>query len=156
MILEFLVGGSLADWLPANGPKLLKPTAAKLFHLLHQVSLGMLALARARIVHRDLAARNVLIDEKLQVKVSDYGLSRDVEEDRNYYRIKTDRPLPLRWTAPETIAELRYSSASDAYAFGVLAFEVFSFGDFPFDAFPDDNKLIQFLALTPATAGLVL
>jgi serine/threonine protein kinase len=85
LILEFLVGGSLEDWLPVNGPKLLKPTAAKLVHLLHQASLGMLALSRALneplIVHRDLAARNVLIDEKLQVKVAYYGLSRDVEED---------------------------------------------------------------------------
>jgi serine/threonine protein kinase len=97
MILEFLVGGSLADWLPHNGPKLLKPTCAKLVHILHQVALGFMELGRAGIIHRDLAARNVLIDENLQIKVADYGLSRDVEEDRAYYRIKTQRPMPLRW-----------------------------------------------------------
>jgi serine/threonine protein kinase len=59
MILEFSVGGSLDDWLPVNGPKLVKPTCAKLIHILHQVALGFLALGRANIIHRDLAARNV-------------------------------------------------------------------------------------------------
>jgi len=73
MILEFLTGGSLDQWLPANGPLLLKPTSSKLVHILHQVALGMTELGKAGIVHRDLACRNVLIDETLQVKVADYG-----------------------------------------------------------------------------------
>jgi serine/threonine protein kinase len=62
MILEFSPGGSLDEWLKVNGPKLLKPTAAKLVHLLHQVSLGMLALGEAGIVHRDLAVRCSFLD----------------------------------------------------------------------------------------------
>jgi serine/threonine protein kinase len=146
MILEFSTGGSLDEWLPVNGPKLLKPTAAKLVHLLHQVSLGMLALGQAEIIHRDLAARNVLVDERLQIKVADFGLSRDVEEDHNYYRLKTDRPLPLRWTAPESIKLGKFSIASDVYAFGVLVFEVFSFGALPFAAYPDNMVFVGFLA----------
>jgi serine/threonine protein kinase len=69
MILEFLKGGSLEDWLPENGPRL-KPE--RLTHLLHQVALGFLALEEAMIIHRDLAARNVLIDEYQRIKVSGY------------------------------------------------------------------------------------
>jgi serine/threonine protein kinase len=156
MILEFSTGGSLSDWLPVNGPKLLKPTAAKLIHMLHQASLGMLALGQAEIIHRDLAARNVLVDERLQIKVADFGLSRDLQEDRNYYRLKTDRPLPLRWTAPEAIKLGKFSIASDVYAFGVLVFEVFSFGAFPFAAYPDDMVFVGFLAgITQRAAGWV-
>lgn len=148
MILEFLTGGSLDQWLPANGPLLLKPTASKLVHLLHQVALGMIELGKAGIVHRDLAARNCLIDEHLHVKVADYGLSRDVDEDKNYYRIHTERPIPLRWTAPEAVTVLKFTSASDVFAFGVLAFEIFSFGSFPFVAIADDNKYLELLTGT--------
>lgn len=148
MILEFLTGGSLDQWLPANGPMLLKPTASKLVHLLHQVALGMTELGKASIVHRDLAARNVLIDEKLHVKVADYGLSRDVDEDKNYYRIHTERPIPLRWTAPEAVTVLKFTSASDVFAFGVLAFEIFTFGCFPFDAIADDSQYLELLTGT--------
>ena len=148
MILEFLTGGSLDQWLPANGPLLLKPTAFKLIHLLHQVALGMTELGKAGIVHRDLAARNVLIDERLQVKVADYGLSRDVEEDKNYYRIHTERPIPLRWTAPEAVTVLKFTSASDVFSFAVFAFEVFTFGGFPFAATADDMRYLELLTGT--------
>lgn len=145
MILEFLTGGSLDQWLPSNGPLLLKPTASKLVHLLHQVALGMTELGKVGIVHRDLAARNCLIDEHLHVKVADYGLSRDVDEDKNYYRIHTERPIPLRWTAPEAVTVLKFTSASDVFAFGVLAFEMFTFGGFPFDAIADDSRYLELL-----------
>jgi serine/threonine protein kinase len=87
----------------------------------------------------------VLIDEKLQIKVSDYGLSRDVAEDRNYYRMATERPMPLRWIAPEAITRLRFSSSTDAYSFGVLVFEVFSFGGFPFETMAD-APFLRFLS----------
>ena len=113
--------------------------------MLHQVALGMDELQRVGIVHRDLAARNCLIDEHLHVKVADYGLSRDVEEDKNYYRIKSERPIPLRWTAPEMVIVLKASTASDVFSFGVLAFEVFTFGAFPFDAIADDIHFLDFL-----------
>ena len=71
--------------------------------MLHQVALGFVALGDAEIVHRDLAARNILVDENLLVKVADYGLSRDVDDDKNYYRITSYHAnLPLRWTASAT------------------------------------------------------
>ena len=70
MVLEFLKGGSLEDWLPENGAKM---SAERLTHMLHQVALGFVALGNANIVHRDLASRNVLIDEHLHIKVADYG-----------------------------------------------------------------------------------
>jgi len=51
IILEYLPGGSLDQWLPANGPNLLKPTPFKLIRILHQVALGMGALGSAGVVH---------------------------------------------------------------------------------------------------------
>jgi serine/threonine protein kinase len=73
MILNFSKGGSLEEWLPINGFRLLHPTCAKLVHMLHQVALAMVTLGNAAIVHRDLASRNVLIDEDLGVKVADFA-----------------------------------------------------------------------------------
>ena len=67
-------------------------------------------------------------------------------EDKNYYRIKTERPIPIRWTAPEAITLLKQSVASDVYSFGVVIFEVFTFAAFPFESFPQDTKFIHFLS----------
>ena len=80
-------------------------------------------------------------------------MSRDVEEDKNYYRIKTERPIPLRWSAPETIVGKKYSIASDVYAWGVLVYEVFSFADLPFASVTDDMQFIRFLVGAQTAAG---
>jgi serine/threonine protein kinase len=98
LVLEFLPGGSLDHWLRAQGGVV---AGDDQLYILYQVALGMGALHVQGILHRDLAARNVLVGEDLICKVSDYGLSREVTEERDYYRHKTDRCVPLRWMAPE-------------------------------------------------------
>jgi serine/threonine protein kinase len=95
----------------------------------------------------------VLISEELVAKVADYGLSRSVDNDRNYYRIQTGRPLPLRWTAPEVLQTWVHSVATDVFSFGVLLYEVFSNGGFPFDAIHDDNEVIAILSGSGGTQG---
>jgi serine/threonine protein kinase len=97
LILEFLPGGSLDTWL--HTPR--DVSTEDLLYILYQVALGMGGLHALGIVHRDLAARNVLVGVDLNVKVADYGLSREVSQEREYYRHRNNRPIPLRWMAPE-------------------------------------------------------
>ena len=63
-------------------------------------------------VHRDLAARNVLIGERKEVKVGDFGLARYVYTDRVYVTRKGGK-LPLKWMALESLFDLTFSTASD-------------------------------------------
>ena len=64
--------------------------------MVHQIALGMAALHKFGVVHRDLATRNVLLFENLVVKVTDFGLSRAVQPDKEYYRLTTvNRPMVL-------------------------------------------------------------
>lgn len=48
--------------------------------------LGSLLLSSLQLVHRDLAARNVLVAEGRKMKISDFGLSRDVYEEDSYVK----------------------------------------------------------------------
>ena len=51
----------------------------------HSFTYVMMALKLPQIVHCDLAARNILIAEGFVLKISDFGMARDVSE-KEYYR----------------------------------------------------------------------
>lgn len=56
-------------------------TVIQLVGMLRGIAAGMKYLSDMGYVHRDLAARNILINSNLVCKVSDFGLSRVLEDD---------------------------------------------------------------------------
>lgn len=113
-------------------PGILLPEDVSNFAL--QIAEGMSHLERLNIVHRDLAARNILIAEGFVLKVSDFGLAREMDED--YYRIATNKCLPVKWTAQEVFRTQKYTSKSDMWSFAILLWEITSLGETPFPEIP--------------------
>lgn len=96
----------------------------------------MAHLAEHRFVHRDLACRNVLLDSQLTCKVADFGLSRATatgssNESAPYYR-STQGTFPIRWTAPEAIETLVFTTRSDVWSFAITSIEIFTDGETPY------------------------
>ena len=60
-----------------------------------------------------------------QVKIADFGLARGVHKN-SYYIGGTF--LPIRWMAPESILDRKFSTKSDVWSFGVLTWEVLTLG----------------------------
>lgn len=56
-------------------------TIIQLVGMLRGIASGMKYLSEMNYVHRDLAARNILVNSNLVCKVSDFGLSRVLEDD---------------------------------------------------------------------------
>uniref|UniRef100_A0A8C1PEF4 receptor protein-tyrosine kinase n=1 Tax=Cyprinus carpio TaxID=7962 RepID=A0A8C1PEF4_CYPCA len=83
-------------------------------------------------VHRDLAARNILVNSNLVCKVSDFGLSRVLEDDPEAAYTTRGGKIPIRWTAPEAIAYRKFTSASDVWSYGIVMWEVISYGERPY------------------------
>ena len=69
----------------------------------------------------------------LQVKIGDFGLTRDIYAS-NYYRSDLRGMLPVRWMAPESIVDGLSTTQSDVWAFGVLLWEIVTMGQTPFQS----------------------
>ncbi|CAG7786744.1 unnamed protein product [Allacma fusca] len=60
-----------------------------------QIATGMEFLSQKKVIHSDLAARNVLVWDKDVVKITDFGLSRQLYNCANYTKT-SQTPLPWR------------------------------------------------------------
>ena len=111
-------------------------TVSCLASFAQQICSGMKYLESRRLIHRDLAARNILVFSKDLVKISDFGLSRALGVGKDYYQtnFNMNLKLPIAWCAPECITFLKFTSASDIWAFGVTMWEMFSYGFQPWAA----------------------
>jgi len=96
-----------------------------------QVSKAVLAaLAQAHsngIVHRDLKPENILLADDGRIKVTDFGLARELTADTDTGSLVGT----VAYLAPEVIRRGKTEAASDVYSFGIMVFEMLT-GQQPF------------------------
>ncbi|XP_016100805.1 ephrin type-A receptor 2-like, partial [Sinocyclocheilus grahami] len=129
IITEYMENGALDQYLRDHDGDF---SSYQLVGMLNGIAAGMKYLSDMNYVHRDLAARNVLVNGNLECKVSDFGLSRVLEDYPEGTYTTTGGKIPIRWTAPEAIAYRKFTSASDVWSFGIVIWEVMSFGERPY------------------------
>ncbi|XP_050402352.1 tyrosine-protein kinase JAK2 [Patella vulgata] len=143
LVMEFVERGSLKDWLKKNVNLPQASFNNISVRICLEIAQGMSYLASKKIVHRDLAARNVCVTNELQAKITDFGLAKILQPEKDYYKmISLFKALPMHWSAPESLGD-RYiiSSRSDVWSYGVVLWEIFSRGDEP--KLIKDNNLTE-------------
>uniref|UniRef100_A0A668AXQ9 receptor protein-tyrosine kinase n=1 Tax=Myripristis murdjan TaxID=586833 RepID=A0A668AXQ9_9TELE len=129
IVTEYMENGALDKYLRDHDGEM---TSFQLVGMLRGIAAGMKYLSDMSYVHRDLAARNILVNNNLECKVSDFGLSRVLEDDPEGTYTTSGGKIPIRWTAPEAIAYRKFTSASDVWSFGIVMWEVMAFGERPY------------------------
>ncbi|KAL6073281.1 Protein tyrosine kinase 2 beta [Balamuthia mandrillaris] len=127
IVTEFLANGDLLSYLRKQDQLSEESMIAMAF----DVAAGMAHLHAEGITHRDLAARNLLMTEDLNIKVSDFGLSRKLKLQGAEQKTKQEVG-PLKWMSPEAIQESIYSEKSDVWSYGICLWEIVTLGEEPF------------------------
>lgn len=115
-----------------------------------QVSKAMLsALAQAHssgVVHRDLKPENVLLSDDGRIKVTDFGLARELSSNTDTGSLVGT----VAYLAPEVIRRGKAETPSDIYSFGIMLFEMLT-GQQPFRG--DDAIQIAFMHTSERVAS---
>uniref|UniRef100_A0A1I7ZGS0 receptor protein-tyrosine kinase n=1 Tax=Steinernema glaseri TaxID=37863 RepID=A0A1I7ZGS0_9BILA len=137
IVMELAPYGELREYLKRERISL---DLSVLILFAHQLSSAVCYLHARKFVHRDIAARNVLVVTPRCVKLSDFGLSRCVDED-SFYTASRGK-LPIKWMAPESINFRRFSAASDVWMFGVCIWEILMFGVKPWNEIKNHDVIL--------------
>jgi predicted Ser/Thr protein kinase len=122
IVLEYCGGGSLDQVLYDSSAVL---SVEKQREYAMKIAYGLLHLHNNNIVHRDLAARNILLTNDQQPKISDFGMSRIIQEENSKGHTRTNFG-PIRWMAPESLRDRSYSIKSDVWTYGIVVNEIVS------------------------------
>jgi len=118
LVTPFCGGGSLDKLLFKTKTDI---NTHQIISFCRDITSGLAHLHICGLIHRDLAARNVLLDADWNSRISDFGMSRIQETDKNV--TKSDFG-PLKWMAPEAIVSKIYSVQTDIYSLAVVFSEI--------------------------------
>ncbi|ODQ78945.1 hypothetical protein BABINDRAFT_171804 [Babjeviella inositovora NRRL Y-12698] len=124
MVIEY-AGKELFDYIVQTG-KMEENEARRFFQ---QIIAAVEYCHRHKIVHRDLKPENLLLDENLNVKIADFGLS-NIMTDGDFLKTSCGSP---NYAAPEVISGKLYAGPEvDVWSCGVILY-VMLCGRLPFD-----------------------
>jgi eukaryotic-like serine/threonine-protein kinase len=127
IVFEYVEGETLKARINRIGPLDVQEALAYAI----EVARGLTVAHARRMVHRDIKPQNVLIDAEGRAKLTDFGISRQLEQDG---MTATGRVLGTTdYVAPEQAMGRGADQRSDIYSLGVVLYEMFT-GEVPFAA----------------------
>lgn len=136
IVLEY-AGGELFKYIVDKG-RMPEDQARRFFQ---QMISGIDYSHRLKIVHRDLKPENILLDDDLNVKIADFGLSNEIK-DGDFLKTSCGSP---NYAAPEVIRGSLYTGPEvDVWSSGVILY-VMLCGRLPFEN-EDVGRLFQQIA----------
>lgn len=132
IFLEYVPGGSIAKMLVDYGPM----QEEMVSNLVRQILTGLTYLHSKDIIHRDIKGANILVDTHGAVKISDFGISKKVQEQKAQLsdgpgaraggRIANRVSLQgsVFWMAPEVVKQTANTRKADIWSLGCLIVEM--------------------------------
>ncbi|PNT01088.2 hypothetical protein POPTR_015G080800v4 [Populus trichocarpa] len=97
------------------------------------------------ILHRDVKSHNILLGDRYEACLADFGLAREVEDEHGSFSASPQFAGSYGYIAPEYACMLKITEKSDVYSYGVVLLEIIT-GKKPVDpSFPDGQHVVQWV-----------
>ncbi|KAJ4750158.1 Serine/threonine-protein kinase [Rhynchospora pubera] len=123
LVYEYMSNGSLDKWIYCSEGRVPLDWPIR-FKIITDIAKGLCYLheeCRQRIVHFDIKPENILLDDKFNAKVSDFGLSKLIDREKSGVMTRM-RGTP-GYLAPEWLTSV-VTEKVDVYSFGVVVMEI--------------------------------
>eukprot|EP01066_Platyproteum_vivax_P011934 Platyproteum_vivax@DN5415_c0_g1_i1.p1 len=145
LIMEMATGGSLYSLLHQKH----KPLSFQCkLTMCEQMADAVACLHAKGVIHGDLKSLNCLLDDRLNLKLADFGLSRRFVPGKKLYRPPSGVGGSVRWMAPELMDGRcsEYNERADIWSLGCLFHEIMT-ESIPYGELIDENQLKQAIVL---------
>lgn len=148
IVMEYLEGGTLVDYLENKNKKLDEKIIAKIMHNIGSV---IKYINSYGVIHRDLKPENIMLTDKGDnptIKMIDFGLTRTLADGEKI----ADGFGTVAYVAPEVLTRKPYNKQIDIWSMGVILYFLISGGKLPFsDENNDEEKIAKKIVLMDPT-----
>ena len=131
IVMEYIEGTDLKKLLKKNG-KLEQVLAIR---ILWQLATALACMHERKIVHKDIKPENILIDNNLNARLADFGISKQLDSQNGYGQT---RLYSTKYAAPEMFTVGKYDTKFDIWSLGSVLYKMV-IGIHPFENFEEQK-----------------
>lgn len=146
ILMDYCGLGSIKDMMKTTMETLNERQVA---YIMRETLRGLTYLHAMKILHLDVKAANILATEKGEVKLTDFGVSEQIQSNIKEAKDYVGSPL---FMAPEVIMKSGYNSKADIWSLGITAIEMID-GKPPYTDIRSMDDLIKIVERPSATVA---
>ena len=113
-----------------------------LFNIIKQLCSGLKEIHDKNIIHRDIKPSNIFINNENEIKIGDFGISKQLNSLKDTTITKKGAGTP-NYIAPEIVKDGKYNKKADIYSLGCIFYELFTLNNYFTDKIYGDIKTID-------------
>ena len=112
-----------------------------IYNIIKQICSGLKEIHEMKIVHRDLKPDNFFMNEKMEIKIGDFGISKQLSSYTT--QVSNTKAGSLYYIAPELMANGLFNTKSDMWSLGCIIYELLTLNIYFLDKFQNEIKRID-------------